>query len=64
MKLSHDHSWTLRKIFNMRRAIQPFIQSVVGDGMSIFLWLANWGTQWGQCTLLLGRVLGKIYEGT
>ncbi|XP_058218842.1 uncharacterized protein LOC131329621 [Rhododendron vialii] len=35
-------SWTIRKIFKLRSLVQPWIKSVVGDGLETFPWLDNW----------------------
>lgn len=44
MNLPTDSSWTLRKIFGLRKEGQQFILSRVGNGSSTFLWLDNWCT--------------------
>lgn len=43
-------SWTIRKIFQLRKTFQPWIQYVVGDGLSTFLWVFNW------------HALGPLYQ--
>lgn len=42
MKLPTDSSWTLRKIFELRREGQQFIKVHVGNGRNTFLWYDNW----------------------
>lgn len=43
MTLPSDASWTLRKIFGLRRVgQQSFIKSIVGNGLFTHLWLDNW----------------------
>ncbi|XP_058203052.1 uncharacterized protein LOC131317521 [Rhododendron vialii] len=35
-------SWTVRKLFNLRPLVHPWITNVVGNGKNTFLWLDNW----------------------
>lgn len=34
-------SWTIRKFFGLRKLVQTWIRSVIGDGQDTFLWLDN-----------------------
>ncbi|XP_058195022.1 uncharacterized protein LOC131311543 [Rhododendron vialii] len=42
MSIPPSASWTIRKIFKLRSLVQPWIKSVVGNGLDTFLWLDNW----------------------
>lgn len=42
MPVPPSASWTIRKIFSLRRMVQPWIGSIIGDGQDTFLWLDNW----------------------
>ncbi|KAI8537304.1 hypothetical protein RHMOL_Rhmol09G0013100 [Rhododendron molle] len=42
MRLPHDSSWTIRKLFKLREEVQPLIKYVIGNGNTTFLWLDNW----------------------
>ncbi|KAI8543253.1 hypothetical protein RHMOL_Rhmol08G0202800 [Rhododendron molle] len=44
MHIPADSSWTMRKIFGLRREGQQFIQTIVGNGEVTFLWWDNWHT--------------------
>lgn len=35
-------SWTIRKLFNLRSLVQPWITYVIGNGSKTFLWSDNW----------------------
>ncbi|KAF7135115.1 hypothetical protein RHSIM_Rhsim08G0197000 [Rhododendron simsii] len=41
-KIPHDASWTVRKLLKLRDMAQPWIQYVIGDGKSTYLWADNW----------------------
>lgn len=41
-QLTHNSSWTLRKIFKHGELAQPLIKCVVGKGNATCLWLDNW----------------------
>ncbi|KAI8543394.1 hypothetical protein RHMOL_Rhmol08G0214000 [Rhododendron molle] len=42
VKIPHEASWTIRKIFKLRANVQPWIKCVIGDGKATFLWFDNW----------------------
>lgn len=42
MAIPTHASWTIQKIFGLRKLVQPWIQHVIGDGEDSFLWLDNW----------------------
>ncbi|KAG5542725.1 hypothetical protein RHGRI_015741 [Rhododendron griersonianum] len=42
MRLPHDSSWTIRKLFKLREEVQPLIKYVIGNGNTTFLWLDHW----------------------
>lgn len=56
IKLPADSSWTLRKIFGLRREGQKFILSRIGNGSNTYLWLDKWHT--------LGPLFQKIWESS
>ncbi|KAF7143946.1 hypothetical protein RHSIM_Rhsim05G0215400 [Rhododendron simsii] len=41
-KIPHDASWTVCKLLKLRDMAQPWIQYVIGDGKSTYLWADNW----------------------
>ncbi|KAI8567999.1 hypothetical protein RHMOL_Rhmol02G0164200 [Rhododendron molle] len=42
VKIPQEASWTIRKLFQLRDEIQPWIKYIIGDGKSTYLWVDNW----------------------
>ncbi|KAI8531931.1 hypothetical protein RHMOL_Rhmol11G0174500 [Rhododendron molle] len=55
MNLPGDSSWTMRKLFGLRRVGHQYIKAQIGNGENTFLWLDNWHN--------LGPLLLKYGDG-
>ncbi|KAI8534979.1 hypothetical protein RHMOL_Rhmol10G0139200 [Rhododendron molle] len=42
MCIPQDSARTIRKLFKLRKVVQPLIKYVIGNGNSAFLWLDYW----------------------